>query len=138
MIATSLLPVSLGSALIAGLAGLAMLLAGLGLYGVIAFSVARRTREIGIRMALGATRAGVIRRVLAEGLMMVAIGGLVGLAAAAVGARALSAVLHGVTPYDPMSYLGALAFVVAGALIASLVPARRAASINPIAALRSL
>lgn len=138
MIATSLLPVSLGSALIAGLAGLAMLLAGLGLYGVIAFSVARRTREIGIRMALGATRAGVIRRVLAEGLLMVAVGGAVGLGAAAVGAQALSAVLHGVTPYDPLSYLAALAFVIAGAVISSLIPARRAASINPIAALRSL
>jgi len=137
MIATSLLPVSLGSALLGGLAGIAMLLAALGLYGVVAFTVAHRRREIGIRMALGSSRAQVVRTVLAEAMLMAAVGTVAGFGLAATGARAFSAMLHGVTPLDPVSYAIAAAFVSATAFASSLWPARRAASVDPISALRS-
>lgn len=137
MIATSLLPVSLGSALLGSLAALAMLLAALGLYGVVAFTVAHRTREIGIRMALGSSRGAVVRAVLREAVTMVAAGALAGLGLAAAAAQALAAVLLGVTPLDPASYAIAIALVAVTAIGASVWPARRAASIDPIAALRS-
>jgi ABC-type antimicrobial peptide transport system permease subunit len=137
MIATSLLPVSLGSALLGGLAALALLLAALGLHGVVAFTVAHRTREIGIRMALGSSRARVIRGVLREALMMVAVGAVAGVGLAAAGAQALGAVLLGVAPFDPVSYAIAIVLVAVTAIGSSVWPARRAASVDPIAALRS-
>jgi predicted permease len=137
MIATSLLPVSLASALLGGLAALAMLLAALGLYGVVAFTVAQRRREIGVRMALGASRARVVRAIMREALVMVSAGAVVGLGVAGGAAHALSAVLFGVTPFDPVSYAIAVAIVAATAVGSSVWPARRAASIDPIAALRS-
>jgi putative ABC transport system permease protein len=136
LIATSLLPVTLGSALLGGLAALAMLLSGLGLYGVIAFTVAHRTREIGIRVALGASRSRVVRAVLREAVVLVAAGAIAGVALAALGSQALSAVLLGVTPFDPVSYAIAVAFVLVLAVGASTVPARRAASVDPVVALR--
>lgn len=138
MVATSMLPVTLGASLFGGLAGLAMLLAGVGLYGVIAFSVSRRTREIGIRMALGSSRGMVVSRVLREALTLVVIGTVVGVALAAVGAQALSSVLLGVTPFDPISYFVAGAVLLTVAALAAVVPARRAASVDPLIALRSL
>ena len=138
MVATSMLPITLGASVFGGLAGLAMLLAGVGLYGVIAFSVSRRTREIGIRMALGSSRGMVVSRVLREALTLVVIGTVVGIALAAVGAQALSSVLLGVTPFDPISYLVAGAVLLTVAALAAVVPARRAASVDPLVALRSL
>lgn len=138
MVSTSMLPITLGASVFGGLAGLAMLLAGVGLYGVIAFSVSRRTREIGIRMALGSSRGMVVSRVLREALTLVVIGTIAGVALAAVGAQALSSVLLGVTPFDPVSYLIAGAVLLAVAALAAIVPARRAASVDPLVALRSL
>lgn len=138
MVATSMLPVTLGASVFGGLAGLAMLLAGLGLYGVIAFSVSRRTREIGIRMALGSTRGLVVKRVLREALILVAIGTTVGLGLAMLGAQALSSVLVGVSAFDPISYAVAGLLLLSVAAIAAAVPARRAASVDPLVALRSL
>lgn len=138
MVSTSMLPITLGASVFGGLAGLAMLLAGVGLYGVIAFSVSRRTREIGIRMALGSTRGMVVSRVLREALTLVVIGTTVGVALAAVGAQALSSVLLGVTPLDPVSYLVAGVVLLAVAALAAVIPARRAASVDPLVALRSL
>ena len=137
LIATSLLPVSLGAALFSGLAGLAMLLAGLGLYGVIAFSVARRSREIGIRMALGSTRGLVLRQILREALVLVAVGTAVGSALAWRGTTALSSVLVGITAADPWSYILAIGLLALTASVAAIVPARRAASVDPLVALRS-
>jgi predicted permease len=137
LISMSLYPVTAGSRALGGLAGLAMLLSGIGLYGVIAFSVARRTREIGIRVALGASRARVIRQVLVEAVATVAAGGIIGVALSVAAARALSSVLYGVSPFDPVSYLGALALVLLTAAVAALIPARRAASIDPMRALRT-
>jgi putative ABC transport system permease protein len=137
LVAASLLAVSLGASLFGGLAGLAMLLAGLGLYGVIAFGVARRTREIGIRMALGSTRSLVIRQVLREALILVVAGATLGSVLAWFGTRALSTVLVGVSSSDPASYAIAIALITVTAIVAAVVPARRAASIDPLIALRT-
>lgn len=137
LISMSLYPVTAGSRAMAGLAGLAMLLSGIGLYGVIAFSVARRTREIGIRVALGASRAQVMRRVLGEAIVTVMAGGVIGVALSLAGAQALASVLYGVSPFDALSYLGALALIVLTTAVAALIPARRAATIDPIRALRA-
>ncbi len=138
MAATSMLPISLGAAIFGGLASLAMLLAGVGLYGVIAFSVARRTREIGIRMALGSTTGRVISGVLREALTMVGVGTVIGVVLAAVGAQVLSSVLLGVSALDPLSFLGAVALLAVVAGVAAIVPARRAAAVDPLTALRTL
>ena len=135
LITVSLLPVRLAATLIGGLAALAMLLAALGLYGILAFGVGRRTREIGIRMALGAGRRRVLWQVMREGLTLVGIGGVIGLGLAALGARALSAVLH-VTPLDPPSYAAAGLLLASVAALSAGIPARRAASVDPLVALR--
>ncbi|MEZ5317473.1 MAG: ABC transporter permease [Vicinamibacterales bacterium] len=132
----SLFPVRAGAALIGGLGALALLLAGLGLYGVIAFSVSRRTREIGIRMALGADRRRVLGQVLGEGLWLFGLGAVVGLGLAAVTTSVLGSVLLGVTPLDPASYGAAVVVLLAASLAACAVPARRAASVDPLVALR--
>jgi predicted permease len=137
LIAMSLYPVTTGSRAMAGLAGLAMLLSGMGLYGVIAFSVARRTREIGIRVALGASRGRVVRQVLVEAVATVVAGGVVGVALSLAGAQALSAILYGVSPFDVLSYLSALGLILVTTAVAALIPARRAAGIDPIRALRT-
>jgi predicted permease len=132
----SLFPVRAGAALIGGLAALAMLLSGLGLYGVIAFGVSRRTREIGIRMALGAGRGRIVGQVAREAIVLVGAGAVVGLGIAALSTQALRGVLLGVAPLDPVSFLAAVAVLAAAAALAAAVPARRAASIDPLRALR--
>ncbi len=138
LVDTVLFPVRATAALLATLSGLALLLATIGLYGVIAFNVSRRTREIGIRMALGSSQAQVVRQVIGEGLTLVAAGGLIGAAAAGVVGRVISGALFGVTAFDPLTWtvvLGTLAFA---AVLAGLVPALRAAAIDPMRALRQL
>jgi predicted permease len=137
VVAASLLAVSIGASLFGGLAALAMLLAGLGLYGVIAFSVARRTREIGIRMALGSTRSLVIRQILREALALVLAGATLGSVLAWYGTQALSTVLVGVTSSDPVSYAIAVGLIALTAIVAAAVPARHAASVDPLIALRT-
>ncbi len=115
----------------------ALMLAAIGIYGILAGSVTERTREIGVRAALGATRGDILALVLRQGMTMTAIGLAVGLIAALAAGRALSAMLFGVTWLDRVTYFSAtlLLFVVAG--IACLIPARRAASIDPMEALRN-
>jgi putative ABC transport system permease protein len=115
---------------------LALLLAAIGIFGVLSYSVARRTREIGVRVALGATRGDISRLVIREGLAMAAIGVAIGLATALALSRFLRSVLYGVRPSDPMTYLAATATLIAVAFLATWVPARRAASVDPITALR--
>jgi len=107
-----------------------------GVYGVLAYSVERRTQEIGIRMALGAGRADVVRLVARETLGRAGIGTVAGLAAAAGLTRLASGLLYGVKATDPATYLGAAACLIAVAGIASYIPARRAARLDPLAALR--
>ena len=115
---------------------LALTLAAVGVYGVLAYSVERRTQEIGIRMALGAERADVVRLVARETLGLAGIGTVAGLAAAAGLTRLASGLLYGVKATDPATYLGAAACLIAVAGIASYIPARRAARLDPLAALR--
>jgi putative ABC transport system permease protein len=123
--------------LCAAFGGLALLLAALGLYGLIAWSVAQRTREIGIRMALGAERRTVLGMILLDGLRLAGAGLAIGLVGALVVSRTLQSQLYGVTSSDPLTYGGVAALIAAVAALASLLPALRAASIAPSIALRS-
>ena len=136
-IGVTLLPARFGAMAVGSLGVLAMLLAAGGLYGVIAYSVARRTREIGIRMALGAGRMSVLRLVLRQGLTLSLTGAAIGAVFAFVGARTIAGALYGVSALDALTWTGAFALVIAVALVANVVPARRAATLDPSRALRS-
>ena len=115
---------------------LATLLAVIGLYGVMAYTVARRTREIGVRMALGALPASVIWLVMREVLMLVGSGIALGLIAAFGASRLVTSQLYGITPNDPITIAGAAAILAIVALLAGYIPARRATRVNPTLALR--
>jgi predicted permease len=134
--ATSLLPERLGATLAAGFGGLGTLLAAIGLYGVIAYSVARRTREIGIRVALGAYPAQVLGMIMRQGLALAAVGAAVGALLAYGVARLLSGVIYGVGAADPIAWGSAFAALFAAAALANYIPARRAMKVNPVTALR--
>ncbi len=113
-----------------------MLLAAVGLYGVVAYTVAQRTREIGVRMAMGAQRADVLWMVLARGLGLTAAGIGVGLALSAGLMRLLAMLLYGMSPLDPVAFAVASLAWIATAMLASYVPARRAMKVDPVVALR--
>ncbi|HTV55847.1 MAG TPA: ABC transporter permease [Terriglobia bacterium] len=117
-------------------AALAVCLAMIGVYGVLAYVVSQRSNEIGLRMALGATKGSVLRLVLRQGLMLVSLGMLIGFGGALVATRLLASMLFKVRPVDPVTYLGTAVFVSAVALAASYLPARRAAKVDPMVALR--
>jgi predicted permease len=135
LVALRMLPIRIGAWLIGIFGILAVLLAAVGLYGVIAFSVSRRVREIGIRKALGAETPTVLVMVLRRGMLLVAVGGVLGAVLAGAGARLLSSVLF-VGAFDPLSF-GVAFLVLAGvAAFANWVPARRAARVDPMVALR--
>jgi predicted permease len=134
---TSLLPARVGAVLATAFGGLGTLLAAIGLYGVIAFSVARRTREIGVRMALGANPAGVLSMVMRQGFVIVAIGLVAGTALAAAAAVALRGLLYGITPFDPVAWGLAIAAMIMAAALANFLPARRAMRVDPMTALRN-
>jgi putative ABC transport system permease protein len=122
--------------LLAAFAGLALLLACVGIYGVLAYLVSRRTQEIGIRMAVGASPRDVLRAVLGEGLALGAAGIVAGTAAAFALTRVLSKALFGVTATDPATFAGVAALMLAVASLASYIPARRATKVDPILVLR--
>jgi putative ABC transport system permease protein len=126
-----------GMTLAGGFAALALALAAIGLYGVLSYSISRRTREIGVRVALGATRAEVARLVVREGLTMVAIGAAVGVAAALALSRYLASVLFQIKPNDPLTYASVAGILTVVALLATLIPARRATAVDPVTALRA-
>ena len=109
----------------------------LGIYGVIAYGVVQRTRELGIRMALGARSDDVLRLVLRQGMAPVVAGLVLGLGGAAAASRVLRGLLYGVGGTDPITYVGVAAFLAAVALLASYLPARRAALADPVVALRN-
>lgn len=136
-VAFSVFPQQLALWVTGSLGLVALLLALLGIYGVIAYSVARRTREIGIRVALGAARGSILRLVLAQGVRTAAIGVLIGSAISFVATRVLASLLFGVRPTDPIAFVSAAAVLGAAALIASWLPARRAAAVDPMIALRA-
>jgi predicted permease len=119
------------------IAGLALLLSAIGLYGVIAYAVSRRTAEIGVRMALGATPAAIRTMVVQEAVGLVGIGSAIGVGGGYLLTRTLRAVLYGVAPTDPVSFLAAVAALGAVAFVASYIPARRAMNVDPIVALRA-
>jgi putative ABC transport system permease protein len=123
--------------LLGGFAVVALLLAAIGLYGVVSYGVAQRTRELGVRMALGAQRRDVLRIVLSSGVLLVGIGVGGGLAAAVVATRFLGALVFGVSPVDPATFAGAAAVLIVVAVAAHWVPARRALRIDPARALRT-
>ena len=123
------------AALSAAFAAVAVLLAGVGIYGVMAYSVAQRTHEIGIRLALGAPAARVLRDVIGRGARLIAIAVAVGIAAAVAVGRVATTVLFGVAPHDPVALLSAAGVLGGVALLACAVPARRASRVNPVVAL---
>ncbi len=112
------------------------MLAMIGVYGVISYSVGRRTNEIGIRMALGARRTQVFSLVLAEGMKLASLGTLAGIVAALALTRLLSGLLYGVSAHDPLTFAGVAIVLAAIAAIACWIPARRAMHVDPMVALR--
>ncbi|MDQ3652169.1 MAG: ABC transporter permease [Acidobacteriota bacterium] len=136
LIGASLYAARMGAVLVGVFGLLALALAGVGLYGVMSFTVARRTREIGIRMALGAATGDVMKLVLRDGMTLVAIGGALGLAAAAATTRLLASFLYGISTSDAMTFAGIAVILTAVALLACYIPARRATKVDPMIALR--
>lgn len=132
-----LLPIRLGTWFIGGFAILAMALASVGLYGVIGYSVSRRTREIGIRVALGARAGRVLGLVVQQGMGLVLAGVAIGALLAALAGQVLSSVLYGISATDGVAFAGAIGLLLLIALLANYIPARRATRIDPMVALRS-
>lgn len=125
------------SALFASILGvLGLTLASVGIFGAVSYAVVRRTREVGIRMALGATKRDVVRMILTENTRPVLVGLLFGFIGAGVAAYFLRAILFGVSALDPISFLGVSAFFFAVAMLAAYLPARRATRVDPMVALR--
>jgi putative ABC transport system permease protein len=137
LLSTSVAPRRFNMLLLGIFAGVALVLAAVGLYGVMSYSVSWRTREIGIRMALGAKRADVLRLVVRQGMTMTLIGLALGLVGAFSISRVLRGLLHGVSPTDPLTFVAVSIVLLAVALLACLVPARRATRVDPIIALRT-
>lgn len=127
----------MSATLLGGFGVLALLLAALGIYGVLAYSVSRRTREIGVRMALGADLGAVVRLVLRQGIRLALTGAVVGLLAAAGLTQLVRSFLFGVSPLDPVTFGGVLLLLAGVSLLACWLPARRAAKVDPMVALRS-
>ena len=136
MLSDYLAPRELQSSLLGGFAGFALLLAALGIYAVLAFSVAQRTQEIGVRVALGAQRRDILRNILAQGLKLAGIGVVIGVIGALALSQLLSTFLFGVTATDPLTLAGAVAVLLLVAAGACYIPARRAMRVDPMVALR--
>jgi putative ABC transport system permease protein len=123
--------------LLGSFAGIALLIAALGIYGVISYAVSQRTRELGIRIALGAQRERVVRLVIGQGLTLTLLGIVLGVAGAVVLTRLISSLLFGVAAADPLTFISVAVLFVLVACLASYLPARRAAGVDPIIAMRA-
>ncbi len=137
MLSTSVAPRKFNMMLLGIFAGVALVLAAVGLYGVMSYSVSWRTQEIGIRMALGAKRTDVLRMVVRQGMTMTLIGLTLGLVGVIALSRVMVGLLYGVSPTDPLTFAGVSIVLLVVALLACLIPARRATRVDPIVALRS-
>jgi predicted permease len=135
-IGTSLYAARMGAWLIAVFGGLALLLAAVGIYGVLSFSISRRTREMGIRLALGAEPRNVFLLVVRDGMLLVGVGMIIGLAGGLAGARSLASFLYGVPTSDVTTFAAATIILMSAALMACVIPAGRAMRVSPITALR--
>jgi len=136
LVGENLAPKRMQASLLGGFAGLALLLASLGIYAVLSFAVTQRTQEIGLRVALGAHSGDVLRMVFSHGLKLFLIGAGVGLAAALALARTLGHLLYGVSAADPLSFVGVTFVLGTVMLLACYLPARRAMRVDPLVALR--
>jgi putative ABC transport system permease protein len=136
VIAESVAPQKFNAVLLSGFAALALLLAAIGIYGVLAYSVSQRTRELGLRMALGAQRSDIVRLVIRQGTALAIIGIAFGLGGAFALTRIMRALLFEVEPGDPLTFVTVSLLLLAVALLACWLPARRAARVHPMEALR--
>jgi ABC-type antimicrobial peptide transport system permease subunit len=136
-LAAMLLPARLGAVAFALFAGLALVLATIGVYGVVRYAVARRAREVAIRLAIGARPEGVVRLLMREGVTLVTVGAVLGLLFAAITARGLQSLLFGVTAIDPIAFLGAPILLIGIGALAAYLPARKASQVDPANALRA-
>jgi ABC-type antimicrobial peptide transport system permease subunit len=136
-LAIALFPPRMGALLLGVFGGLALILAVTGLYGTVAFTVARRSREVGIRMSLGADARRVIGMVLRGALALVVVGAVIGLLLSAGLAQLVQVFLYGVSPLDPLTFVAVPVLLAVVALGAAFVPARRASRVDPVRALRS-
>ncbi len=136
-LASMLIARELGAMVVTSFALLALLLASIGLYGVVSYAVSRRAKEVGIRLSLGADTGSVIRMLTGNGMKLVAVGGVVGLLVAAGLSQLLSRLLYGVPPLDPATFLTVPVVLGVIALAAAWIPARRVTRIDPVGALRA-
>ncbi|MGH7591554.1 MAG: ADOP family duplicated permease, partial [Gemmatimonadales bacterium] len=137
LFADQLRPWQLGSSLFSLFGGLGLLLAAIGLYGVLSYVVYQRTQELGVRIALGATRGGILRLVIAQGARITGIGVVLGILAALLVGRALASLLYGVSAHDPLVFISVTVVLTAVAIAASTIPALRATRVDPMDALRA-
>jgi predicted permease len=136
LVSAQLFPTRMAALALSAFAVLALALAGIGLYGIVSYAVSRKTREVGIRISLGADHAGMVRLLMGNGMKLVAVGGVIGLAGAYVAARLLTGLLYDVEAFDPTAFVAVPVVLVVTAMLAAYIPARRASRIDPATALR--